>query len=333
MKRLTLLALLCCVSALAFQAFAQTEPALVLKGLDPVRLIEGREVPGSATHSRTHGAFRYQFESAETLARFAADPERFAVAKGGECATMPGAAGSPELFAVHGGKIYLFGGPGCRQAFLATPGLFTDEIKRRQVAIVVYEGVELLDFAGPGEVFASAGHGGGFDVTTVGASKTPVVSQGFVTVTPEHAITDAPAPDILVIPGGGIRALVTDPAMMAWIKTSAAKAEIVLSVCNGALVLARLGLLEDLSATTHHGSIAALRREAPNSRVEADARFVDNGKVVTAAGVSAGIDASLHIVERLFGAAQAADTARYMEYQRLDREGEPVAAITTTAKR
>lgn len=101
---------------------------------------------------------------------------------------------------------------------------------------------------------------------------------------------------------------------MAWLRKAAAQAEVVMSVCNGALVLADAGLLEGLEATTHHGSIETLKRMAPRTTVHADRRFVDNGKIVTAAGVSAGIDASLHVVSRLLGGEAAQRTARYMEY-------------------
>lgn len=332
MQRLLRAFLAAMTAILLLPASAQGDPPLVLRGLDPVHLVEGREVAGKVEFAATHGRFRYQFESRETLARFNAEPERFAVANDGACGAMPEAQGSPDLFAVHSGKIYLFGSPGCRETFLASPGVFTGEVKRRQVAILVYQGVELLDFAGPGEVFASAASGAGFEVFTVGASRDPVVSQGFVTVTPEYAIADAPAPNILVVPGGGVRALLSNPQMMSWLKASAAKAEIVLSVCNGALVLAETGLLDGLSATTHHGSLAALRREAQLTKVVEGVRFVDNGKIVTAAGVSAGIDAALHVVERLLGAEQAAVTARYMEYDRSARAGAAAAGLDASMR-
>jgi len=182
----------------------------------------------------------------------------------------------------------------------------------RKVAIVVYEGVELLDFAGPGEVFSAAA-GGAFDVFTVAATRAPVVSQGFVRITPDHAIADSPKPDILVIPGGGTRSLYDDARMMAWIKERAAAAELTMSVCNGAIVLAKAGLLDGLRATSHWGAIASLRK-FPRVTVDAGARFVDNGRIVTTQGVSAGIDGALHVVERLVGAEAAWQDARYMMY-------------------
>src|SRR5689334_18363746 len=117
----------------------------------------------------------------------------------------------------------------------------------RNVAIVVHQGVELLDFAGPGEVFSSAGNGA-FHVFTVGRTAEPIVSQGFVKIIPDYTIENSPKPDIIVIPGGSTNVLYEDPKMMDWIKKSAANAEITMSVCNGALTLARTGLLDGLKA-------------------------------------------------------------------------------------
>jgi len=194
--------------------------------------------------------------------------------------------------------------------------------RTRNVAIVLYDGVELLDFAGPGEVFAAAAHLGGmasgtqaFNVYTVGRSKTPLLSEGFVRITPEFSVEDAPRPDIVVFPGGGVEGIVGDPALMAWAKKSVETAEIAVSVCNGAFVLGNLGALDGKTVTTHWGSLSRLRSSFPKATVQEGRRFVDNGKIVTTAGVSAGIDGALHIVARLLGRAAADQTARYMEYR------------------
>jgi len=194
-------------------------------------------------------------------------------------------------------------------------GSTPSEKARRNVAIVLFEGVELLDFAGPGEVFSAAGSRGAFNVFTVGGSAGTVTSQGFVTIRPEYTIANSPRPDILVLPGGGVGSVIGDPALMAWIKKTSRESELVLSVCNGALILGKAGLLDGLQATTHHGSIASLRELSPTTTVHENRRFVDNGKVVTAGGVSAGIDAALHVVERLLGQEAAQKAARYMEYR------------------
>lgn len=189
----------------------------------------------------------------------------------------------------------------------------------RNVAIVLFPGVELLDFAGPGETFSAAmgSNGYEFQVFTVAADKEEIEdSRAVVTITPEYTIEKCPKPDIVVIPGGNIGAVNNNSQMMEWIKSRAADSEIVMSVCNGAFALHRAGLLDGMEATTHHGAIDHFRRSAPNVKVVENRRFVDNGKIITAAGVSAGIDASLHVVERLLGPEAADNTARYMEYTR-----------------
>jgi transcriptional regulator GlxA family with amidase domain len=186
---------------------------------------------------------------------------------------------------------------------------------KRNVAIVIHEGVELLDFAGPGEVFQAAAQGRAFQVYTVGATADPIVSQRFLKVTPNYSITNCPKPDIIVIPGGNTAALLRSPEMMKWLKSTAPRTEIMFSVCTGAFALAELGLLDGLEATTHHGSLSRLQEKYPNIKVRTDRRFIDNDKVVTAAGVSAGIDGALHIVLRLCGNEVARQTAHYMEYR------------------
>jgi transcriptional regulator GlxA family with amidase domain len=187
---------------------------------------------------------------------------------------------------------------------------------RKNVAVFIHDGVELLDFAGPGEVFAAAGSGRAFEVFTVAADAGPITSQGFLKVTPNHTFADCPKPDIIVLPGGATNRALEDPRVVEWVKKVSPEAEVTLSVCTGAFILGEAGLLDGKEATTHWGSIESLKKRFPNTKVHADKRFVDNGKVVTAAGVSAGIDASLQVVEKLLGKEEAARTARYMEYRR-----------------
>lgn len=197
-----------------------------------------------------------------------------------------------------------------------SPSNNADEPKspRRNVAIVVHEGVELLDFAGPGEVFSAADGGRAFRVYTVNETDKPVKSQRFLTVTPEFTIANCPKPDILVIPGGATGVLRRSPEFMKWVKERAPQTEIVFTVCTGAFVLSDLGLLDGLEATTHHGSIERLKQNA-KIKVRNDLRVVDNGKIVTSAGVSAGIDGALYLVARLHGKEVAERTAKYMEYR------------------
>ena len=293
-------------------AIAADDPPLALGGLDPVLLCAGAERAGDERISTAHGGFVYRFATTESYQTFLDDPQRWSIQLDGACGAMPSARGKPDLYAVHDGRVYVFGSATCRTEFMASPAKFLER-RTRSVAVLLFDGVELLDFAGPGEVFAAAGHGAAFDVFTVASSTVPITSQGFVTIVPEHSIESAPMPDILVIPGGGVGPVLRDEALRAWIARAAAEGEHVLSVCNGALVLADLGLLDGLGATTHHGSIASLRRYEKVT-VDADARYVDNGRIITSAGVSAGIDASLHLVKRLLGTEAALSTARYMEY-------------------
>ncbi len=196
-------------------------------------------------------------------------------------------------------------------------GTDTGGIDHRKVAMMVFPGVELLDFAGPGEVFAAT-HGTfgrpTFEVFTVGLTTERVISQGFVAITPERKLTADLEADIVVIPGGDVGLLMESPLMLSWLRDRLSKGATLLSVCNGALVLAEAGLLEGGEATTHHGAIGELRRMAPRTKVHSDRRVVDNGRVITAAGISAGIDGALYVVAKLKGLATASRVAEYMEY-------------------
>ena len=191
----------------------------------------------------------------------------------------------------------------------------------KNVAIVLYPGVEILDFGGPAEVFAAAagfgrsGEQRAFNVYTVGATTEGLLSQGFIRVQPEFSIDNAPRPDIIVIPGGASSSLTNDPRFMAWAAKAVSDADLTLTVCTGAFVLSRLGVLDGLDVTTFYRAIPRLRQETPKARVHEGRRFIDNGKYVTTAGVSAGIDGSLHVVARLLGRAVADRTAQYMEYR------------------
>lgn len=188
----------------------------------------------------------------------------------------------------------------------------------RNVAILIFDDVELLDFCGPCEVFSVAANHASpppFQVYTVAATTDPVAARNGLRVVPDFALRDCPPPDLLVVPGGqGTRPLLQDEALLEWIRGQDARCELTLSVCTGSLLLARAGLLKGLRATTHWGSLDLLAALAPDTQVLADTRYVDNGRVITSAGISAGIDASLHVVERLLGAEHASLTARHMEY-------------------
>lgn len=188
----------------------------------------------------------------------------------------------------------------------------------RKVAILIFDEVEVLDFCGPFEVFALAGRSlpeKPFDVFTVAEKSGPVIARNGLSVNPRCTIADCPQPDILIVPGGyGTRREMNNQALISWIGAQAAKAELVMSVCTGALLLARAGLLEGLEATTHFGALDLLREVAPHTTIRPDQRFTDNGRVLLSAGISAGIDLSFHIVTKLLGHEVAAETARWMEY-------------------
>jgi transcriptional regulator GlxA family with amidase domain len=193
-----------------------------------------------------------------------------------------------------------------------------EEVVMMNVALFIYDGVEILDFGGPGEVFAAARNGGehAFNVYTVAADAEPILSQGFITITPQYTIADCPTPDIIVLPGGDQRQSAADPRVIGWLQGVSEQAEVVMSVCTGAMLLSRAGLLDGKEATTWYGAIERLRDATPKATIHADTRFVDNGQIVTTAGVSAGIDGALHVVARLLGMDAAQNAARYMEYDK-----------------
>ena len=190
--------------------------------------------------------------------------------------------------------------------------------KTRTLVILLFGDVEVLDFCGPFEVFSVANRftdPPAFNVLTVAERAGPVVTRGGLSVNPHHCLTDCRRPDLLLVPGGqGTRKEMHNPALIDWIRQASTKAELVLSVCTGALLLAKAGLFDGLEATTHHGAIDLLRQTAPQTAVHADRRFVDKGRAICSAGIAAGVDMSLHVVGRLLGNEVAGKTARQMEY-------------------
>lgn len=175
------------------------------------------------------------------------------------------------------------------------------------VGLLVFPGVEVLDVMGPADVFVVAAQGQRFRVALVAASLDPVETMGGLRLLPSVTFDDAPRFDVVVVPGGNLRAV--DAAGLAWLRRASAAATITMSVCMGALILARAGLLDDLEATTHHWGLERLAAFAPRCRVVEGRRFVDAGRIVTTAGVTAGIDGALHVVARLCGEDAARWTA------------------------
>ncbi len=190
-----------------------------------------------------------------------------------------------------------------------------------RVGILLFDEVEVLDFAGPFEVFSTAsriversGAPRPFEVFTV-AAEPSVRARGGLVVVPTHRIGQEPPIDVLVIPGGVVSAALRHPPTIDWIAERARSAGLVTSVCTGAFLLAEAGLLDDRPATTHWEDRDDLAAAYPRVTVRRDVPFVDDGDVVTSAGISAGIEMSLHVVGRLLGADWARRTARQMEYQ------------------
>ena len=193
-------------------------------------------------------------------------------------------------------------------------------MKRKNTAIYLFDDVEALDFTGPFEVFSVTDELSEYqrlNVYTVAREEKPIITRNGLSVNPHYSIANAPKPDILIIPGGdGARSVLGQEDVLSWILSSAGTAEKVLSVCSGAIILAKIGLLKGLKATTHHQVFDVLESLAPDTVIIKGQRFVDNGKIITSAGISAGIDMSLHVIEQLFGAEVADATCEYMEYRR-----------------
>lgn len=187
----------------------------------------------------------------------------------------------------------------------------------RKVAILIFDDVEVLDFAGPFEVFSVTSQElkqNVFEVFTV-AEKPTVSARGGLSINATYTLETCPQPDILIVPGGvGTRPLLKNDTVLNWINTTQAKAEFLLSVCTGAMLLGKLGLLDGLPSTTHHTTFAEFQAIAPKTTILTDKRFVDNGKIVTAGGISAGIDMSLYMVEKLLGREAVEKTVKEMEY-------------------
>lgn len=179
----------------------------------------------------------------------------------------------------------------------------------KTIAFYLQNGVEVLDFAGPMEVFAYAG----YKVFTVSADQQPIKSQGILKITPDYSIDNAPKADILAFFGGNSSAASQNSDVIQWVKNQN-DIQYYFSVCTGAFILAEAEILDGMTATTFHNALDDLASKYPKVDVRKDVRFVDNGKVITTAGISAGIDGALHLVAKLQGLNSAKRTAYYMEY-------------------
>ena len=192
------------------------------------------------------------------------------------------------------------------------------------VGILIFDDVEVLDFAGPFEVFSRtrmrpgvesrrSSEGAPFNVYSVARIKEPVIATGGLEIQPRYDFTNCPPVDLLVVPGGwGTRSLLDNDDTLSWIRKVAEGGARITSVCTGSLLLAKAGLLKNKAATTHWGALETLAALDPTIQV-CRKRYVDQG-IVTSAGISAGIDMALYVVGELLGPEVSEDTARYMEY-------------------
>ncbi|MEQ8768079.1 MAG: DJ-1/PfpI family protein [Planctomycetota bacterium] len=291
---------------------AQADDAeLALNGLDPVALALGKEVAGKPELTATAFDLEFRFASEESRAKFLADPKAHGPAIGGDCPACVSHAGHADIWTVYRGRIYLGCAESCLDDFLQRPEHFLGQREaRRRVAILVFPGVQLLDYTGPYEVLAGAG----FDVFTVSTSTDAIETNSGMRLVPHHSLAEAPEADIVVLPGGGVGHVSDEEAVQDWVRRSCARAELVLSVCNGAFFLAEIGLLDGLQATTYHALIDDLERAAPAAEIVRDRRYCDNGKYVISAGISAGIDGAFRIVEKTLGHGRAQQLALGLEY-------------------
>ena len=200
-------------------------------------------------------------------------------------------------------------------------------MKKINVGIFIFDEVEVLDFAGPFEVFSRtrllkgaesrrSNDSAPFNPFTVSIDTKPLIATGGLKIIADYTFNNFPKIDILIVPGGyGTRTLLNNEILLKWIKAVSDKANITASVCTGSLLLAKAGLLEGKRATTHWGAIEALKSISKDIQVITERRVV-NDEIITSAGVSSGIDMAFMIVENLYGEEVASDTSKYIEFHR-----------------
>jgi putative intracellular protease/amidase len=182
--------------------------------------------------------------------------------------------------------------------------------KRMNVAILIFNGVQIIDYTGPFEVFGQAG----YNAYTVAEKADPIKTNQGMVVTPKYTFAKFPKPDVILLPGGAVGDQLENPAVIKWIQETEKDSSNVLTVCNGAFIAWKAGLLEGKEATTTSSLIGELQQVAKNTKVVSDKRYVDNGKIITTAGLSSGIDGALYLVSKLSGLGVAQGAALGMEY-------------------
>lgn len=179
-----------------------------------------------------------------------------------------------------------------------------------RVAVAIANGATVIDFTGPWEVFQDAAVDDAFELYTVATSKDPIRATAGLHIIPDYTIADAPEPHVIVVP-----ALKADDELRAWIKSASAQTDLTMSVCTGAYQLARVGLLDGITATTHHHFYDDFAKTFPQVELVRNQRYVEHPRVATAGGLTSGMDLALRVVQRYFGTEVAQQTAEYMEYE------------------
>jgi len=194
---------------------------------------------------------------------------------------------------------------------------------RKRVGIVLFNNIEVLDFCGPFEVFSATRlneekrqeEPSPFEVLLIAESLPHVTTTGGMKVIPQYSFENCPQLDILVVPGGwGTRKELNNMVMLEWLRSRAAEVEILASVCTGSMLLGFAGLIDGLHATTHWRCLDWMRDSFPKVFVEYEQHVVEDGRVFTSAGISAGIDMALKVVARYYGKDIARSTSLHMEY-------------------
>ena len=225
----------------------------------------------------------------------------------------------------HSAKIYVCPDCGCtddnrtfdKPGKCPACGMTLVELSEREkakpvsVAILLFDGAEIIDYSGPWEVFGEAG----FKVHTVAETRKPVAAVFGQKLVPDYTFENNPKADILLVPGGDVRNAMDNPRLIKWLQANAQDAKHVMSVCSGAFILSRAGLLDGLSATTIMHALDDLAKASPKTKIVHDQRYVDNGKVITTAGLSSGIDGAFHLVSKIQGKGSTQALALGMEYR------------------
>jgi transcriptional regulator GlxA family with amidase domain len=188
-----------------------------------------------------------------------------------------------------------------------------------KVAVLIDEGATIIDFCGPWEVFqdASKGDDSLFELFTVAPSTKPLSASGGMKIVPDYSLANAPPANVIVIPAqAGGRNPKMAGAKPEWLRSQRAHTDIIVSICTGAFLLAQSGLLDGLTATTHHLFYDDFQRMFPRVKLVKNRRFIDHGNIMSASGLTSGIDGALHVVERYYGSDTALKTAEYMEFHR-----------------